>query len=192
MDVCFSATQSIELAVPEQPISICHYLRQPQRLVRSLIDPAQVESLGNDLFRFKMRPIHFMALNLQPTVDLQIWAEPNGTVHLRSVDCELRGIDQINQLFNLTLVGQLAPVEMQNQTYLRGRADLQVRVELPPPLSMTPRLLIETAGNGLLRSVLLTIKHRLAHQLLVDYCSWVATEQSAVHSGSEATQWSSL
>ncbi|MFM7423719.1 MAG: DUF1997 domain-containing protein [Elainella sp.] len=192
MDVCFSATQSIELVVPEQPISIHHYLRQPQRLVRSLIDPAQVESLGSDLFRFKMRPIHFMALNLQPTVDLQIWAEPNGAVKLRSVDCELRGIDQINQLFNLTLVGQLAPVQVQSQTYLRGKADLQVRVELPPPLSMTPRLLVETAGSGLLRSVLLTIKHRLAHQLLVDYCNWVTVEQSAVRSSSEATQWSSL
>lgn len=192
MDVCFSATQSIELVVPEQPISIHHYLRQPQRLVRSLIDPTQVEALGNDLFRFKMRPIHFMALNLQPTVDLQIWAEPNGAVYLRSAACELRGIDQINQLFTLTLVGQLAPVQVQSQTYLRGKADLQVRVELPPPLSMTPRLLIETAGNGLLRSVLLTIKHRLAHQLLLDYCNWVAAEQSAIQPSSEATQWSSL
>lgn len=188
MNVCFSAVQSVEIAVPEQPISIHHYLRQPQRLVQSLIDPAQVEAIGPDRFRFKMRSLHFMALSMQPTVDLQIWATPEGVIYLRSMGCELRGVEQqINEMFRLNLVGQLAPVQVQAKTYLKGRADLQVQVELPPPLSLTPRLLIETAGNGLLRSVLLTIKHRLAHQLIVDYSNWVADQQLLIPASSEGT-----
>jgi hypothetical protein len=188
MNVCFSAVQSVELAVPEQPISIHHYLRQPQRLVQSLIDPAQVEAVGPDRFRFKMRPLNFMALSMQPTVDLKIWATPEGIIYLRSAGCELRGVEpQINKMFKLNLIGQLAPVQVQAKTYLRGRADLQVQVELPPPLSLTPKLLIETAGNGLLRSVLLTIKHRLAHQLIVDYSNWVADQQSLVLANPQAT-----
>jgi hypothetical protein len=172
MNVSFSAVQSVEMVVLEQPIPIQHYLRQPQRLIRALIDPNQVDSLGTDCFRFKMRPLNFMMLSLQPTVDLRIWAEPDGTVHLRSIGCEIRGIEYINQRFNLNLVGQLAPIQNE-KTYLKGQADLQVQVELPPALSYTPRALIETTGNGLVRGVLQTIKQRLVHQLLSDYYSWV-------------------
>jgi hypothetical protein len=183
MNVCFSAVQSIELAVPDQPIPIQHYLRQPQRLVQALIDPSQVESLGQDCFRFKMRPVHFMTLSLQPTVDLQIWAEPNGAIHLRSTGCEIRGIEYINQRFHLELTGQLIPrqqqANLQTKTYLSGQANLQVQVDLPPPLSFTPRALVETTGNGLLRSVLLTIKQRLVHQLLSDYCAWVMAQHES-------------
>lgn len=176
MDVCFSAVQLVEMVVPEQPIPIQHYLRQPQRLIRALVDPNQVEPLKDNCFRFKMRPLHFMMLNLQPIVDLRIWVEPDGTIYLRSVDCEIRGVEYINQRFNLDLVGQLSPIQQQGKTYLKGQADLQVQVDLPPPLSLTPRAILETTGNGLLRSVLLTIKQRLVHQLLADYCSWVSTQ----------------
>ncbi|MBF2050334.1 MAG: DUF1997 domain-containing protein [Elainella sp. C42_A2020_010] len=179
MNVRFSAVQSVEIAVPEQPIPIQHYLRQPQRLIHALIDPTQVELLGNDCFRFKMRPLHFMTLSLQPTVDLRIWAESDGTIYLRSIGCEIRGIEYINRRFHLGLMGQLSPVQQAAKTYLKGRADLQVEVDLPPPLSLTPRPLVETTGNGLLRSVLLTIKQRLVHQLLSDYCLWVAAQSEA-------------
>lgn len=177
MNVCFSAIQSVEIPVPAQPIPIQHYLRQPQRLIQALIDPSQVDALGQDCFRFKMRPLQFLALSLQPTVDLRIWAESDGTIRLQSVGCDIRGVEYINQRFDLSLTGQLAPVQMQSKTYLKGVANLQVQVALPPPLSFTPRLLIETTGNGLLRSVLLTIKQRLVHQLLSDYCTWVAQQQ---------------
>jgi hypothetical protein len=179
MNVCFSAIQSVEIAVPAQPIPIQHYLRQPQRLIQALIDPNQVDTLGQDCFRFKMRPLQFLALSLQPTVDLHIWAESDGTIRLQSIGCDIRGVEYINQRFNLNLAGQLAPVQIQSKTYLKGVANLQVQVDLPPPISFTPRLLIETTGNGLLRSVLLTIKQRLVHQLLSDYCAWVNAQRDA-------------
>jgi Protein of unknown function (DUF1997) len=188
MNVCFSAVQSVEIAVVEQPIPIQHYLRQPQRLIQALIDPEQVEPLGEDCFRFKMRPLHFMMLNLQPTVDLQIWVESDGIIHLQSVACEIRGVEYINQRFDLTLIGQLAPIQKQARSYLSGQANLQVRVDLPPPLSLTPRPIIETTGNGLLRSVLLTIKQRLVHQLLSDYYTWVAAQaQTGLSIGAECS-----
>ncbi|NJO77394.1 MAG: DUF1997 domain-containing protein [Cyanobacteria bacterium RM1_2_2] len=177
MNICFSAVQSIDLAVPEQSIPIQYYLRQPQRLIQALIDPRQVETLGNEHFRFKMRPLSFLSLSLQPTVDLRIWADADGVIHLESVNCEIRGIEYINQRFKLQLVGQLAPLQISSKTYLKGQANLQVQVDLPPPLALTPRPLLEATGNGLLRSVLLTIKQRLAYQLLADYCAWVAIQR---------------
>jgi hypothetical protein len=174
--VSFFATQSVELAVPEQPIPIQHYLRQPQRLIQALVDPSRAEQLSAESFRLKMRPLSFMTLNIQPTVDMRVWAEADGIIHLESVGCNIRGIEYINQRFNLDLLGTLVPHQTGNMTYLRGKADLQVQVELPPPLWLTPKSLLETTGNGLLRSVLMTIKQRLMHQLLLDYRHWVAVQ----------------
>jgi hypothetical protein len=172
MDTRFAAFQTVEMAVAEQPVPIQHYLRQPQRIVNSLAASSQIEQLDTEVFRLKMRPLTFIMLSIQPTVDLQIWTEADGTVHLRSIACEIRGIEYINQRFSLNLVGTLSPFILHGTTYLRGRADLDVQVHLPPAMMFTPKSLLETTGNGLLKSVLLTIKQRLMHHLLLDYRKW--------------------
>jgi hypothetical protein len=178
MQTEFSASQSVEMSVPTQAVPIQHYLRQPQRLVYALTDPSRVEILGDDVFRLKMRPLSFLMLTLQPTVDMRVQVTANGEVRLQSVACEIRGIEYINQRFQFELQGKLMPVHRQGQTQLVGLADLRVQVDLPPAFWLTPRPLIETTGNGLLKSVLLNIKQRMVHQLIQDYCAW-AEEISA-------------
>ncbi len=185
----FSASQSVELAVPDQPIPIQHYLRQPQRLIKALVDPNRTEQLSADCFRLKMQPVSFIMLSVQPIVDMQVWAEPDGTIHLKSVGCEIRGVEYINQRFSLNLNGRLAPQQINEVTYLIGRANLEVQVDMPPLLWLTPKSLLESTGNALLHSVLLTIRHRLMHQLLVDYRSW-ATAQLEASDVAIASQWS--
>jgi Protein of unknown function (DUF1997) len=184
MHTQFAAVQSVEMAVPEQPILIQHYLRQPQRLVRALVDPSRTEQLSAECFRLKMRPLSFLMLNVQPTVDIRVWAETDGTIRLESIACEIRGIEYINQRFHLQLAGVLYAQMVNGITHLQGKADLQVQVELPPALWFTPKPLLEATGNGLLRSVLLTIKQRLVHQLLQDYRQWVSaqTQQPTLNS----------
>ncbi|MBW4666214.1 MAG: DUF1997 domain-containing protein [Cyanomargarita calcarea GSE-NOS-MK-12-04C] len=172
----FTASLSVEIAVPEQPIPISHYLRQPQRLVYALVDLSRIVQLSEEVFRLKMRPLTFMTLSLQPTVDMRVWAEPNGTIQLRSLSCEILGVEYINQRFSLNLKGYLSPEQLSTGTRLKGKADLEVQVELPPPFSFMPKSILEATGNGLLKSVLLTIKQRLLHQLLADYCNWVTLQ----------------
>lgn len=172
MHIRFTASQAVEMAVPEQPIPIQHYLRQPQRLVTALAASSQIEPLGDDRFRLKMRPLTFMMLTIQPIVDLRVWAEPDGTVSVQSIGCEIRGVEYINQRFKLNLAGTLQPQQSNGATILRGKADLEVQVDVPPPLAFTPTPFLEATGNGLLKSVLLTIKQRLMHHLLADYCTW--------------------
>lgn len=172
MHTRFVASQSVQIAVPEQHVPIQHYLRQPQRLVQALVDPSRIEQLGEEHFRLKMRPLSFMTLSIQPTVDMKVWTEADGTVHLKSTGCQIRGIEYFNQRFALKLVGQLHPYQLHHTTYLTGRADLQVEVELPPAFWFTPKSFLEATGNGLLKSVLLTIKQRLMHHLLLDYQRW--------------------
>jgi hypothetical protein len=171
----FQASQTVEMAVPE-PTLIHHYLRQPKRLVKALVDPTRLDALAEDIYRLKMRPLQFMMFSLQPTVDLKLWIQSDGTLNLKSVGCEIRGIEYINQRFALDLVGKLYPVELQGITHLKGQADLTVKVELPPPLWLTPQPILETTGNGLLKSVLMTVRHRLVHNLLSDYSHWSAEQ----------------
>ncbi len=86
--------------------------------------------------------------------------------------CEIRGVEYINQRFALNLSGYLSPYNLKGETFLKGKADLEVQVELPYPFLFTPKPILEATGNGLLKSVLLTIKQRLLHQLLADYRHW--------------------
>ncbi|MBW4645398.1 MAG: DUF1997 domain-containing protein [Goleter apudmare HA4340-LM2] len=183
----FTASQSVEIAVPEQPIPIQHYLRQPQRLVHALVDNSRIQQLSDEVFRLKMRPLVFMSLSIQPTVDMRVWAESNGIIYLRSVGCEILGFEYINQRFALNLQGHLSPYQLSTGTRLQGRADLEVQVDLPPPFAFTPKPIIEATGNGLLKSVLLTVKQRLLHQLLADYRRWIISQtQEQAISGDSA------
>jgi Protein of unknown function (DUF1997) len=183
MQVQFTAIQTVEMAVPDQPIPIQHYLRQPQRLIKALVDQSRTEQLSSEVFRLKMRPLSFIMLSVQPTVDIRVWAEANGTIHLESIACQIRGVEYIDQRFNLKLIGQLAPSEAGGKTRLSGQANLEVQVDIPPALWFTPRPLLEATGNGLLRSVLATIKQRLMYQLLEDYRVWaIAQMQEPVES----------
>jgi hypothetical protein len=176
MHTRFTASQGVEITVPEHPIHITNYLRQPQRVVNALAASSQIEPLGGEDYRLKMRPLNFMTLRIQPVVDMQVWADETAAINLQSIACELRGIDYVNDKFSLDLKGKLFPELQYGSTYLKGKATLAVEVELPPPFTFTPRPLLETAGNGLLLSVLSTIKQRLLHQLLSDYQAWVALQ----------------
>lgn len=171
----FTAFQTVEMVVSKQPVPIQHYLRQPQRVVSALAASSQIELLGDDLFRLKMRPLNFMTLVMQPIVDLRVWAECDGTVHVQSTGCEIRGVDYVNQRFRLSLVGQLQPHQSNGATILKGRVDLEVQVDVPPPIAFTPKPILEATTNGLLKSVLLTVKQRLMHHLLADYAAWAVS-----------------
>ncbi|MBO3460608.1 DUF1997 domain-containing protein [Aetokthonos hydrillicola Thurmond2011] len=185
MSTRFSASQSVEIAVPKQPIPIQQYLRQPQRLVNALVDPSRVRQLSEEVFRLKVRPLNFMSLSIQPAVDMRVWAESNGTIYVQSIDCEIIGLDYINQRFALNLQGYLSPYQLSTGTRLKGRADLEVQVDLPPPFCFTPKPILETTGNGLLKSVLMTVKQRLLHHLLADYSRWVTTQTDGTAMGGE-------
>jgi hypothetical protein len=187
MEVRFSADEVVSLRVEAQKIPIQHYLRQPQRLVQAITDPNLVEQLSETRFIVKMRPLNFLNFyHFQPTVGLKVWSDSQGTVYLNSESCEIKGIDYINQRFFLNVTGKLAPESKNGQTYLVGKAELEVKVALPPPLWLTPTPLLEIGGNGLLKSVLVRIKQRLIGQLLKDYYEWVDCVEPLTHTGNES------
>jgi hypothetical protein len=163
----------LKMTVPNAEIPIEHYLSQPQRLIRAITNPSQIQQLAPSHFRLKLQPLQFMALRIEPTVDLQVWTQADGMLHLRSLDCEIPGGAFLPQSFRLELVGTLSPHRHGMTTELQGRADLTVQVDVPPALKLLPDSILERAGRGFLDGILLTIKYRLERQLVQDYHRWV-------------------
>jgi hypothetical protein len=177
MYVRFKATESVQIPIEDEAIPIQHYLRQPQRLVKAIANPQLMQQLSEERYKLRMRPINFIEMyHFQPIVILKVWAGTKGIVYLKSEECEIKGIDYIDRRFSLQLKGILYPEKEQEITFLRGQADLEVKVDLPPALRLTPKPWLEMAGNTLLKSVLVRIKQRLVSQLLKDYRQWATQE----------------
>ncbi|MBU6228948.1 MAG: DUF1997 domain-containing protein [Cyanobacteria bacterium REEB459] len=177
----FRASQNLNLRVPHEALPIEHYLRQPQRLVEAITDPNYIEQLEAGIYRLSLRPIQFLGLSVEPTADLEVWVLADGTLCLRSVNCEVRGpayLNYLNQSFTMVLTGSLRPQRHLPYTELQGQADLMVQLELPSALIM-PTAIIDRAGGKLLGGILASIKNRLERQLVNDYRSWVVQSASA-------------
>ncbi|MGB3298733.1 MAG: DUF1997 domain-containing protein [Phormidesmis sp.] len=179
----FSASQSVTISVPPQPLPIKAYLSEVDRLVYALVDEQQVEVLNPNLFRIKVRPIRFIGLSLQPVCDIKVWLE-DSTVRLSSNRCYLEGHESFNQKFSMNMQGYLvvqptsADVKS-GQTSgqrLRGQANLGVGIDLPQAMRFTPKPLLERTGNGLLNGILITLKQSLMRQLIKNYCAWASSE----------------
>lgn len=190
--VQFTASESVNLTVPPENTPIKHYLRQPRRLVEAIADPKlmtplEKKSSGNR-FHLKMRPLNFLDVyHFQPSAVLKVVADSQGTVTLTSESCEVIGNDYINDRFSLSLKGKLSPIEENGQVYLRGKADLKVDVDLPPPLWLTPRSMLESTGNGLLKGVLTRIKQKLLNQLISDYQHWANQTETTAKTAADSS-----
>lgn len=174
----FHASQTLRLRVPNEAIPIEHYLRQPQRLVQAITDPRRIEVLGDGLYRLSLRPLQFFGISIEPTADLRVWSLPDGTLRLESVACRVKGpeyLSFVNDSFGMALQGTLTPQRQANFTELQGQADLQIRLELPPPIRFMPASVLDRTGKTFLGGILSTIKHRIERQLVEDYRAWVAT-----------------
>ena len=178
MKICLNVSEPVTIPVDSESVPIQHYLRQPQRLVNAIAEPKLMEILGDDRYRLKMRPLNLLDLyRFQPTVVLKVWSSSRGSVYLQSESCEIRGIDYINTRFSLKVNGLLSPCQKDGKTYLKGEAFVNVEVELPQVFSLSPKSLLETAGQSLAKNVLLRIKQRLLSHLLADYHQWAKGTQ---------------
>jgi len=171
--------QSAHMQIERHSVPLSHYLKQPRRLVHALMNPAQVEELSLDTFRFHLRGFQFLMLNIRPVVDLQIDVSQDHLLTVRSVGCKIRGNEFVDKQFSLDLKGKLYLHEREEMTVLDGQVNLAISVGLPPMLSMTPNSLLETTGNQILKGVLSTMKQRLMRQLATDYERWSRQQANA-------------
>ncbi|MBD2232983.1 DUF1997 domain-containing protein [Phormidium tenue] len=180
----FHNRQTLRLRVPNEAIPIEHYLRQPQRLVQAITDPRRIEVLGDGVYRLSLRPLQFFGISIEPTADLRVWSLADGTLRLESVACQVKGpeyLSFVNDSFGMALQGSLTPQRQDTHTELQGQADLQIHLELPPPIRFMPASVLDRTGKTFLSGILGTIKHRIERQLVEDYRAWVATTHRQVN-----------
>jgi hypothetical protein len=171
MNAQFSASQSVDLILAGEVEHIKAYLRQPERLLKALINPHQLSPLGPQCFRYELHPLNFLILRPQPSVDLRVWTDDEGVLRVQSTDARIRGLELSPSRFGLSLQGNLTP-HRQASAGLQGSVQLVVEVDVPPILQWTPSALIEQTGNALLRGILLSLRQRLERQLLDDFQQW--------------------
>jgi hypothetical protein len=178
METRFSARQSVEIAVPELAQPIGSYLRQGDRIVYALAGNGEILPLGADLYQLRLRPLGLFALNVQPIVDIRVWTTEDDTLHVQSVNYQILGLESLGSPnFELRLEGQLYPINIRRQLKLQGHVNLNVQVDVPKPIALTPKAILETTGNAVMTGVLATMKQRLMKNLVSDYQTWVRQQQ---------------
>lgn len=185
MDTCFKARQSVDMMIPPAAVPIEAYLRQSERIVQALgntgANTGGVEALGGELFRLKLKPLKFFTLLLQPIVDMRVWVDGADLLRVQSVGCEILGLGDFDQQhFELNLSGEMYPLLVQGRMKLLGEVSLRVNVDMPMPISLTPKPVLETTGSAIMLGVLSTMKQRLTKNLVTDYQEWANQERSAL------------
>ncbi len=176
----FRTTKTLSMLVPNEDVPIEHYLRQPQRLIHAITDSRRIEQLEEAVYRLSLRPLSFLGISIEPTADLRVWTQSDGTLRLQSVACDVKVPDYlsyVNQSFSMSLEGKLKPQRRENGTELYGRADLAVQVDFPAPIKFMPDAMLDSAGRTFLNGILGTIQHRIERQLVGDYREWAASHQ---------------
>jgi hypothetical protein len=166
MPLAFSASQLLKLPVPEQTPRLAQYLDDQDRIVRALLDPSQLDQLGEGHYRYAVKPLKAFQLRIQPVVQLRSQGAP-GHLEIEALDCHLEGFDLVDD-FALTLRSWLKATD----SGLEGEAHLAVSVSRPPLLNLIPPKVLEATGRSLLGGILLGMRKRVGQQLLNDFSQW--------------------
>jgi hypothetical protein len=166
MPLAFSASQQLQLPVPDQPERLAAYLGQEERVVQALLDPNQLCTLSPGHYRYTVTQLQVFQLQIQPVVQLRTQAS-TGRLELEAIDCELEGLGLVDD-FKLSLRSWLEA----SPRGLEGEASLAVSVSQPPLLKLIPGGVLEATGRSLLAGILLGIKGRVGQQLVGDFRQW--------------------
>ena len=166
MPLAFSASQALQLSVPHKADLLPDYLNDEERVISALLDPQQLDNLGNGRYRYTVTRLQVFQLQIQPVVELVARRSPN-RIELEAIDCQLEGLGIVDD-FQLTLESWLEA----SAEGLNGEACLAVSVSQPSLLRLIPVKVLEATGRSLLAGILLGIKTRVQQQLLHDFEAW--------------------
>ena len=169
MPLAFSASQALQLAVPNQAHLLPNYLNDEERVIGALLDPEQLQSLGNGRYRYTVTRLQVFQLQIQPVVEL-VARRSDNRIELEAIDCQLEGLGIVDD-FQLTLESWLDASDQG----LHGEACLAVSVSQPSLLRLIPVKVLEAPGRSLLAGILLGMKTRVHQQLLQDFEAWCSS-----------------
>jgi hypothetical protein len=170
MPLAFSSSQQLILPINECIAHLPAYLKEEQRVVGCLLDPAQLVAKGPGHYRYRVTRVQVFQQQIQPVVELQTHHRGD-RLELEAVDCQLEGLGLVDD-FRLGLRSWL---EASDQG-LEGEATLAVSVSQPPLLKLVPPRVLEATGRSVLRGILLGMRNRVRQQLLLDFHQWCGSQ----------------
>ncbi len=173
MPLAFSASQQLTLPVREDVDQLPAYLADENRVVNALLDPRQLERLGDGHYRYTVTRVQVFQLHIQPVVELRAHHQA-GRLELEALDCQLEGLGLVDD-FRLSLASWLEA----SPQGLEGEASLGVNVSRPPLLRLIPEPVLEATGRSVLSGILLGISNRVGQQLLGDFRDWCRTRTTS-------------
>jgi len=204
----FGTVDEVELLLWEEPALIRRYLTErPDRVLLATWDAELVDRQALDVFRLTTKPMSFVNLNLQPSIDVRLTAAPplsaenkndedDGGQHLLLVESlahSMNGMEQIlGQRFaeslKIDVTGKLRAVSPplgpggikgRGPVRLVGEVSFVTSGQLPLLFSFTPRPVLEGAAIAINRRIMTYAKGKFVKNLAKDFDRWAASPSGA-------------
>lgn len=209
----FGTVDEVELLLWEEPALIRRYLTEmPDRVLLATWDAELVDRQDRDVFRLTTKPMSFVHLSLQPSIDVRLTAAPplslenevgnvgvDGGQHLLLVESlahSMNGMEQIlGQRFakslKIDVTGKLRAVPPPlgpggvrgpGPVRLVGEVVFVTSGQLPLLFSLTPRSVLEGAAIAINRRIMSYAKGKFVKNLAKDFDRWAASPAGAAAS----------
>ena len=191
MQYTFRAYQKTNVTLAGSLEQVQTFLSDPRHLVEALLDLDRVRQVGTGRFAVRMFPIQALNMQISPEVELKIVTDARSCVHLKAVNCRIRGNDWLDRNFHLFFEGYLSPCAKDSglqdnasaykgrhsekelaEIALVGNANLEVGIGMPPLMQLTPKSIVDGIGNPITRGVLTAIERSLCRKLPHKFRSW--------------------
>ncbi len=141
---------------------------------------------GRDVFRLTTKPLQFITLNLQPSIDVKVSTGAEALV-VESLAHSMNGMEQLlgqrfAQSLKIEVKGELRAVpgtQGPGLTKLVGDVQFFTSGQLPSIFSLTPRPVLEGATTAINRRIMSYAKGMFVRNLALDFDAWVVAAQRA-------------
>jgi hypothetical protein len=149
-------------------------------------DEELVDRTGRDVFRLTTKPMQFVTLNLQPSIDVKVSTGGEALV-VESLAHSMNGMEQLlGQRFadslKIDVKGKLRAVAVTGtgtgltKTKLVGDVQFFTSGQLPLLFSLTPRPVLEGAAVAINRRIMSYAKGKFVQNLARDFDAWALVE----------------
>lgn len=149
-------------------------------------DEELVKRQGRDVFRLTTKPLQFITLSLQPSIDVKV-STGEQALWVESLAHSMNGAERLlGQSFaeslKIEVKGKLHAVpgkQGPGLTTLVGDVQLFTSGQLPLLFSLTPRPVLETAAVAINRRIMGYAKGKFVENLARDFDAWAAASASS-------------
>lgn len=183
-----SAKLVTKLDSTPNPQGIQEWLSDGRGLALSIWDEKMMKDLGNSIYRLQTMKLQFVTIQLAPSVDVQMWTQPDPNTgeqvfSIQSIDYDpniqlLPGVGISASSLGLTIdvVGELRPSK--DGMGVTGSISFATTGNLPPPMRILPESPLKIASDTINDTVVSFAVESFQKGAIRQYREFVAAEQA--------------